>query len=229
MAPGAGSPGARGSGAGREAEPARPSDEGVVKFDSRHEWGPSPDAAPVAEIERQRERLHAAGLVGATPSGVGYGNLSVRVGTGFVITGTGTGAWPHLDAEQYTQVVASDERDNRVVSRGPVVPSSESMTHAVIYRLAPEVRAVAHVHHGELWRRALGRVPTTRAAVPYGTPAMAGEVARLLGDGGARVRGLLAMAGHEEGLVAFGSSMQQAVAGIFALAVELGVPLGFGP
>ena len=50
----------------------------------------------------------------------------------------------------------------------------------------------------------MGSVPTTGAEVAYGTPEMAMEVRRLYQEGELPRRRLMAMAGHEEGLVAFG-------------------------
>jgi L-ribulose-5-phosphate 4-epimerase len=222
--------GARTAGAADPAPQGQgPLDEGTVKFHGDHRPGPPPAAELVAAIEPFRARLHALGLVGVYPNGIGYGNLSVRAGAGFVITGTGTGALGRLTAAHYTRVVDSDEVRNRVESCGPVRASSESMTHAVIYRTVPEASAVAHVHHPQLWRRACGAVPTTAADVAYGTPAMASEVRRLLAEPQVREGRVLAMAGHEEGLVAFGENMERAVDRLFALAAELSVRLGGAP
>ena len=47
-------------------------------------------------------------------------------------------------------------------------------------------------------------------AVWRGTPAMAAEVARLYADPAVRAGGILAMGGHEDGLVAFGASAEAA-------------------
>ncbi len=85
------------------------------------------------------------------------------------------------------------------------------MTHAAIYDLSPHIRYVFHAHAPQIWQQArrLG-LPTTRADVPYGTQAMALEVRRLYQSTGLAERGILAMAGHEDGIIAFGHRAEEA-------------------
>ena len=99
---------------------------------------------------------------------VGYGNLSVRCGSRFIISGTQTGHIEETGPEHYALVTAVDIPGNRVCCSGAVQASSESLTHAAIYDAAAAVGAVVHAHDLRLWRRALRRVPTTRRDVPYG-------------------------------------------------------------
>ena len=54
---------------------------------------------------------------------------------------------------------------------------------------------------------ALG-IPITDASVPYGTPAMAAEVARLYATSDMAQRRIFSMGGHEDGIVAFGESAE---------------------
>jgi len=65
---------------------------------------------------------------------------------------------------------------------------------------------VLHVHAPLLWdsARALG-IPFTRPDVAYGTPAMADEMERLYRAGDFARRGIVAMGGHADGVVAFGA------------------------
>ena len=51
---------------------------------------------------------------------------------------------------------------------------------------------------------------TTAADVAYGTPEMAAETARLFRESDVRQVGMYAMAGHEEGIVSFGETPEQA-------------------
>ena len=195
-------------------------DEGYIKYDSRWTRGPAPDAAIVACIERWRQPLYAAGLVGHYPDlGVGFGNLSVRAGEPgqFVITGTQTGHLETTQAEHYALVTRADIAANTVWSTGPVNASSEAMTHAAIYALSPGIGAVVHVHSKPLWRRYLDVLPTTRANVPYGTPPMADEFTRLWSEGRFRMDGLAVMAGHEEGIVSIGTDIGEAAEQVLAL------------
>ncbi len=206
-------------------------DEGYVKFECEWEYGPPPPSPVVEELNGWRQRLHGLGLIGMYDNGVGFGNLSRRLAEGdtFVITATATGALRELGPEHYTVVTGADERQNRVWCRGPGRASSESMTHAMLYRLAAEANAVIHAHGPVLWQRALGRVPTTRGDVPYGTPAMVDEVVRLFRETDVASVRFFAMAGHEEGIVSFGSTVDVAGERLVQMAAELGVSLARGP
>ena len=53
-------------------------------------------------------------------------------------------------------------------------------------------------------------IPITDAAVPYGTPAMAAEVARLCEMSDMAQQRIFSMGGHEDGIVAFGKTSDQA-------------------
>ena len=64
----------------------------------------------------------------------------------------------------------------------------------------------------------LNRLPTTAPDVPYGTPEMAREFERLYHDTDFAAGGVAVMAGHEEGIIAFGASLVEAANRILALA-----------
>lgn len=171
----------------------------------------------LAGLNDWRDRLMALSLVGMYTSGelkgVGYGNLSIRSPDGFIITATRTGSIPKLGPEHYTEIVAVDVARNAVEYKAVavgVVPSSECMTHAMFYQADSGVGAVLHVHHRGFWERLLNQVPTTAPEVEYGTPAMAGEILRLYRETELPRRRLLAMAGHEEGVIAFGRNLDEA-------------------
>lgn len=188
-------------------------DEGYIKY--RIDWqrsAPLPQAR-VAELDAWRRRLHAAGLVGHDARhDVGYGNVSVRdpEGGGFIITGTQTGHIEATGPAHYAQVTGFDLEGNRVSCRGPVKASSEALTHAALYTLDPAIGAVVHVHCQRAWQALIDRLPTTSCEVPYGTPAMAREFARLYRDSGFADDGVAVMAGHADGLVAIGATLEQA-------------------
>ena len=134
-------------------------------------------AMPFSEIEtlnNWRDKLYALGLVGENTDGIGYGNISRRYkGNTFIISGTATGKIQQLTESHYTLVTAYDPGSNSLTTEGPIIASSESMTHAVIYELLPEVNFVMHVHHAALWEKLLLTNPSTRYSVEYSTPAMA--------------------------------------------------------
>lgn len=179
-------------------------DEGYIKFQLEWQEGPAP-AVPDALLQ-VRDRLHALGLVGMyTDSGIGFGNVSVRMADGkILISGSGTGAVARSRPGLFSVVTDYDISRNWVQCKGPVPASSETLTHAMLYACDPQIGAVLHVHQLTAWRRLLHRVPTTQADTPYGTPEMALEVKRLYMEGELPQCRFLAMAGHEEGLIAFG-------------------------
>jgi ribulose-5-phosphate 4-epimerase/fuculose-1-phosphate aldolase len=117
-----------------------------------------------------------------------------------------------LDGRHYVRVLEAHPDQNRIRCEGPIDASSETMTHAAVYAMDEAVGCVLHVHHRGHWERLLHQVPTTRAEVPYGTPEMAAEVARLFQDEALGYHGIFAMAGHEEGIVAFGAEPEDALA-----------------
>jgi hypothetical protein len=100
---------------------------------------------------------------------------------------------------------------NHVTSHGLMPPSSESLTHGAIYDIAPAARVVLHGHAPEIWRsaRTLG-IPVTRVDAQNGTPGMALEVQRLYRESSLSSTGILAMGGHEDGVIAFGHTAEDA-------------------
>ena len=88
--------------------------------------------------------------------------------------------------------------------------SSESMTHAVIYLQKKNVGAVFHIHDHNIWKKLLSTQPSTSNDIAYGTPQMAAEVMRLLDQYFTGDHGLFSMGGHEDGVIAFGKTVDEA-------------------
>ena len=195
-------------------------DEGVIKFDAQHtssslELEALGEAG--AELLRWRQDLYAAQLIGQDPrryGGAGYGNASARLPRGaFVITGTQTGGVAGLGPEGLCVVTDVHLSRNAVVSHGPARPSSESMTHAMIYDGDPRARFVFHAHDPGIWGAALeGRLQlhVTDPKIAYGTPEMGRAILRALRDDRVRAEGVLVMGGHEDGVISFGRDAQSA-------------------
>lgn len=202
--------------------------EGVITFDLDFTPAPPPADGRLAELQGWRTVLRRLGLLGRDPAryqGQGFGNLSCRA-TGadddrFLISGTQTGGLELLGAAHWTTVTECRPEANRVAARGPLPPSSEALSHGVLYRADPRIRWVMHLHSPELFAAA-GRLglPVTDPAAPYGSPALAAEIARLAPLAG--WPGLLVMGGHEDGILAFGADAD-AVGGrvVSALAAAL--------
>lgn len=191
-------------------------DEGYIKFNPQWVKSPSFSFDGLTALAEARQKLYRKNLIGAYPSGIGFGNISLRnplavYSSTFFISGSATGHITQLTRAHFSLVTKVDIEQNTLCCEGPVIASSESMSHAVIYRECPEVQAVVHVHHREMWRQLLHKVPTTDAAATYGTPEMAWSIVDLLKKTDLRDTRLFVMQGHEEGVFAFGNSLEEAV------------------
>lgn len=196
--------------------------EGVIKFDLAFSSAPPVSMDSLRALNAWRRILWQLALIGQDPQrygGYGFGNVSQRIAPfdtaprqrAFVISGSQTGAEEVPGAEAYCTVINHDPQRNRVVAHGPIKPSSESLTHAMLYAVDDSIRVILHVHSPHIWRHAgdLG-LPVTDPAVEYGTPAMALETERLFRDTAVRQLGIFSMGGHEDGIVACGVTAEQA-------------------
>ena len=223
-------------------------DEGYLKFSLN--WDESEIHIPehiFKQLQEWRDRLYAAGVVGAYDDGIGYGNISHRVPEEtaststrpdsddaketlaaeaqeerlpvihFFITGSATGNFAQLRPEHYARVTGYSLEKNSLSCRGLTKASSESLSHAAIYEALPWVGAVAHVHSSELWHTHRDRLPTTNPAAAYGTPEMALALKNLAGNVATKNERVIIMGGHEDGVISFGKSLDEAGAAIFSL------------
>ncbi len=190
-------------------------DDGVIKFDINWQKGASPEFASIIELIYWRDRMYELGLIGFDKKyQVGYGNISCKVSRekSFVISGTQTGHISKLGSEYYTLVTDYNIQRNSLFCKGPVKASSESLTHAAIYEANEAIQCIIHIHHDEQWKKLLHSVPTTDGKVAYGTPEMAFEIKRLFEMENMKSGALIAMAGHQGGLLSFGANFKEAVA-----------------
>ena len=195
-------------------------DEGYTKYECDWRDAPALPAQAIEELNAWRNSLFERGLIGYYPEhGVGFGNVSIREGDTdtFIISGTQTGHIAATDERHYARVIRCDIDANRVCCEGPVQASSEALTHAAIYALDRDIRAVVHVHDAGLWQGLIDRVPTTSRTVSYGTPEIAREFRRLYAETDFAVQGVAVMGGHEDGIVSFGDDIEQAARRILNL------------
>jgi L-ribulose-5-phosphate 4-epimerase len=189
---------------------------GYVKFRCDHrtsELGLFPGFDELAACRRKLLKLK---MIGVDANGIGFGNLSIKGGTGntFYITGSGTSGKHELTLSDIAKVLAYDFEKNWIRCEGPTIASSESLTHAAVYESDNNAGAVIHCHDKEAWKILRGQVPTTAAAIEYGTPAMANEVRRLFRETNLKESKILVMAGHEGGIVTFGKNLEEAFDGV---------------
>lgn len=199
-------------------------DEGVTKYTFELSSASPPTELEAREITRFRQALFDIDAIGCDLSRYGacYGNVSVRTGPWaappgrreFLVSCTQTGGLPDAGPSSLCRVLHYDHGRNRVAAQGSCPPSSETMTHGAIYDASLEVRAVVHGHDPALWRWLLDSgAPHTPPGVDYGTPEMANHARHIVRAAMRkpwRFPGILAMAGHEDGVVAWGASPRQA-------------------
>jgi hypothetical protein len=188
------------------------SGEGYVKYAADHWSAPAVEPPSWKELNEARTRLYDLGLIGVLPNGVGFGNVSVRLQDGeFLITGTATGGRRVLTPNDYCVVKSFNLEENRVTTSGPVRASSESMSHGAVYRARVSAGCVIHVHSRKIFDAMLGDGSlSTPPEAAYGTPALALSIASLAA-GRKAGGGILVLAGHDEGVLAYGASVQEAL------------------
>jgi ribulose-5-phosphate 4-epimerase/fuculose-1-phosphate aldolase len=187
----------------------------IIRFQVEHTPGVACRESDIPELLKWRKELREGGLMGQDPDrydGLGYGNLSKRLDDGiYLITGSQTGHLDTLSVREFARITRFDPGQNLVGSTGSCQPSSETMTHLAIYEANPAAHYVFHVHCPEIWSaRDELDIPVTDPSVECGTPEMFYEVQRLLEDDENFQRGILAMGGHEDGILAWGKTADQA-------------------
>jgi hypothetical protein len=214
---------------------SEPEHEGVIKFSYHHITEPlsSRNHAITAPLFEWRELLFARGMIGGgDPSryhGDGFGNISARLPESrreadpqFLITGSQTGHLSSISLTELAYIRTYSITRMEVESQGEVLPSSESLTHAMIYQLHEEISWVFHVHSPDLWRaRSQLDLPSTPIDVPYGTQEMASAVKQLFIHQGSPMSLIFAMAGHEDGIISFGRHADEAGALLLKLYAKL--------
>src|SRR5882762_900228 len=186
-------------------------EEGVIKFNCQWTRSAPLNGAFIEDVNLWRDKMYSTGLIGVTDDGIGYGNISIRFRQNeFIISGSGTGKFKKLTEEHYALVTDYNVDENTLCSTGPIIASSESLTHAMIYEYGSDINAVIHVHHLELWKQLLKSLPATDENIEYGTPEMAKEIGRLFKEKKLSQHKLFAMAGHSGGIVSFGKNLKEA-------------------
>ena len=190
--------------------------EGVIRFSYALQAPSAPIPAALAQpLLAWRAVLRRLGLIGQRPDrygGFGYGNLSGRVPGGegaFIVTASQTSGALQAGLDDLVRVNHCDLQRFHADAEGYRPPSSESLTHAMIYAADRGVHWVLHAHSPEIWRNAaaLG-LPTIAAEVEYGTCGMAEAVAALLRSNSNRPLVFVTL-GHQDGVFACGDSAER--------------------
>lgn len=186
-------------------------DEGYIKFNLNHQVTDIEIPEDIFEaLTNRRTDLHKLNLVGETPEGIGFGNISQKYKDGFFITGSATGAKRILNMEGYAFVSSYSFQLNSVDSLGRTNASSESLSHAAIYECNKEINSVIHIHSAELWDKYKNVLPTTSEDIGFGTPEIAMEIKNLLLNVENYNKGIVIMGGHKDGIISFGKTIDEA-------------------
>lgn len=186
-------------------------DEGYIKYNSN--WNCQKILVPektLQEINDVRNKLVKMNMIGKIPNGPGFGNISIRVDAdAFFISATDTGHLSQLTESDISEVYKTDVEKNTVWCKGEKNASSESMTHSVIYNVDVNSKAVIHIHHKAMWNHFLDHLPSTNSKISYGTPEMAIAISKLIENNSTHQ--LLVLGGHEDGLISYGSTLDEAL------------------
>jgi ribulose-5-phosphate 4-epimerase/fuculose-1-phosphate aldolase len=189
--------------------------EGYVKYTAEHIRAPAMNHPLWSVLNDARTRLYDLGLIGVYQSGIGFGNVSIRFeGDQFLISGTATGSKRVLIPDDYCLVRSCDIEGNSVRSFGPIQASSESMSHSAIYRACQKAASVIHIHSKTIFEGMLrDNLRSTPKTAAYGTPEMARAISIAVG----KDHGQIVLAGHDEGVITWGVSIDEALAGVLEL------------
>ena len=191
--------------------------EGVIKYHLQHKNKLLPEIIDFSELNSWRSIMLQLEMIGQNPSryeGLGFGNISQRLSENspaFVISGTQTGHLNPLSRNDFCLVQTADTQTNTINSEGPCKPSSEALTHASVYLKASAAQCIIHVHCPTIWLKTKQlRLAYTDQKIAYGTPEMAEAVANLIDIHAFHSGGIFSMLGHEDGIVAFAPTLEQA-------------------
>ena len=192
--------------------------EGTIHFAYDLQPPDSAVAEPIqyATLNAWRRILMDLGLVGQDADryeGLGFGNLSARDPERpeeFVITASQTGGIRELGQQHLTRIASCNLERFWVDAIGEQPPSSETLTHAMIYAADPRIDWVFHCHSPEIWQEAgVLALPCTDAGVGYGSPEMVQATRTLLAEAHSRPL-VFAALGHTDGIFSCGPTARDA-------------------
>ncbi len=191
--------------------------DGIIKYSIEHQTTSTPPFSGYVQLEALRTRLFTLGLIGEK-DGIGYGNLSMRHegSKSFFITATQTGRRQMLSREYYTYISDYDFSTFKVISQGTHKPSSEALSHAMIYAIDERITTVIHIHSLALWKFMKTKDYFFTTA-EYGTAEMVEEIVGLYDNFDPMMHNAFVMKGHEEGIITFGRSMEEAELALYTI------------
>jgi len=159
-----------------------------------------------------RNFLHNKGYIGVYSNGISYGNISIRSNNShFFITASNTGFLKQTLKKHYVKVTKCAPEENLLVYEGSGLPSSESLSHYIIYKESPTINAVIHIHDKLLWHKLKDTLPTSSPHITYGSLEMVYEIKQLFKSTNLAREKILVMGGHEDGIIVFGEDINEAL------------------
>lgn len=185
-------------------------DEGYIKYDCRWEKQEIVLVQSVFdEINSWRTIYYKRGWIGMYPNGIGYGNISLRLNEStFIVSGSATGNKDVLTHDHYAIVKGFDISNNWIQCSGQTAASSESLSHAALYKIDQQISRIVHIHNEAIWANYLNVLPTTSKDIAYGTPGMAMELQKKRSEI-LDSKGVIIMGGHPEGVIVFGNNYDE--------------------
>jgi len=150
-------------------------------------------------FKRTCDRLKAHNM---TPANAG--NLSIRYTGGLIISASGCNLGC-IEQDGLIFVEHCDAEAKRVLYRGPIKPSSESIMHWLIYEDRRDAQAIIHAHDEFANRPELlaGQVEESKREEPYGTI----ELARMAIETFQRAERIIVLKNH--GYIAIGPDLDR--------------------
>lgn len=195
--------------------------EGVIKYNYKfiQEELIGYNTEPIIEL---RQRLFSLNLIGVDHDGFGFGNISHRIdGNSFLITASQTGCLNHISSHDLTLITHADIANNMIECKGMKKPSSEALAHYAVYSADPNIDSVIHTHHLHLWKKLLGKLPSTSEMYKYGTPQLAQEIFKIVKTNRNNHSNTIILGGHKAGIITYGPDYKSSFQSLIKLLYDL--------
>ncbi len=186
--------------------------EGIIKFTASKINSKLISKEEFEIINPSRKICFDNNYIGVGADGIGFGNISFRSNDNneFIISASATGGIPTLKTQDYSRIISFDISNNALECEGEKLASSESLSHAAIYKSNKKINAVIHIHNSNLWENHINKLPTTPPNAEYGTQAMADAIMAIVNKAD-NASGVIIMGGHQDGVLSYGDTLSSCI------------------
>jgi len=150
-----------------------------VKFKTTIIGQTIPETPLIGELMQWCNTFAIKHLAPTHPEGT-YGNLSIRLNDGILITATSLDLGTKLDITDFVFVQECNIDTFEMIVSGTKSPSSETPIHWTLYQLRPDINAIFHGHQDDLLIQASKlQIPETEQEQEYGSPELVQEVKKM--------------------------------------------------